>query len=77
MINNQLILNLRAGDNTASVIKLNPPYNLMVDLEKISFNQSPMSLHDIDHCNICLDSQEFAETQKLYLIEVFAEICHN
>lgn len=32
---NKLVLNLRAGDNAVSVIKLNPPYNLMVDLEKI------------------------------------------
>ena len=26
---------LRARDNPISVIKLNPPYNLMVDLEKV------------------------------------------
>jgi len=32
----EVVLNLRAGDNCVSVIKLNPPYNLMVDLEKIS-----------------------------------------
>lgn len=31
----ELVLNLRAGDNSVSVIKLNPPYDLMVDLEKI------------------------------------------
>lgn len=37
MIYNKLVLNLRASDNAVSVIKLNPPYNLMVDLEKISF----------------------------------------
>ena len=37
MIYNKLVLNLRAGDNAISVIKLNPPYDLMVDLEKISF----------------------------------------
>ena len=37
MIYNKLVLNLRAGDNAVSVIKLNPPYNLMVDLEKIPF----------------------------------------
>ena len=37
MIYNKLVLNLRAGDNAVSVIKLNPPYYLMVDLEKISF----------------------------------------
>lgn len=35
MIYNKLVLNLRAGDDAVSVIKLNPPYNLMVDLEKI------------------------------------------
>lgn len=37
MVYNKLVLNLRAGDNAVSVIKLNPPYNLMVDLEKILF----------------------------------------
>ena len=33
---NELVSNLRAGNDTVSVIKLNPPYNLMVDLSKIS-----------------------------------------
>ena len=37
MIYNKLVLNLRAGDNAVSFIKPNPPYNLMVDLEKIPF----------------------------------------
>ena len=37
MIHNKLVLNLRAGDNAVSFIKPNPPYNLMVDLEKIPF----------------------------------------
>ena len=27
----ELVLNLRAGDNAVSVIKLNPPYDMMVD----------------------------------------------
>ena len=31
----ELVLNLRVGDNAVSVIKLNPPYDLMVDLEKV------------------------------------------
>ena len=31
-----LLLNLRAGDNIVTQINLNPPYNLMVDLEKVS-----------------------------------------
>lgn len=35
-IYNELVLNLRAGDDAVSVIKLNPPYNLLVDLAKIS-----------------------------------------
>lgn len=30
------MLNLRAGDSAVSVIKLNPPYNLLVDLAEIS-----------------------------------------
>ena len=37
MIHNKLVLNLRASDNTVSIIKLNPPCSLMVDLEKIPF----------------------------------------
>ena len=31
----EVVLNLRAGDDVVSVIKLNPPYDLMVDLEKV------------------------------------------
>ena len=34
---NEVVLNLRAGNDVVSVIKLNPPYDLMVDLEKITF----------------------------------------
>ena len=33
---NNLVLNLRAGDDTVPVIKLNPPYDIMVDLEKVA-----------------------------------------
>lgn len=33
---NELVLNLRAGDNSISVINLNPPYDIMVDLEKVA-----------------------------------------
>ena len=33
---NNLLLNLRAGDNVIPVIKLNPPYDIMVDLEKVT-----------------------------------------
>lgn len=32
----ELVSNLRVADNSVSVIKLNPPYNLLVDLVKIS-----------------------------------------
>ncbi len=32
----ELVLNLRAGDNSVSDIKLNPPYDMMVDLVKLS-----------------------------------------
>lgn len=32
----EFVANLRAGDDSTSVIKLNPPYNLMTDLDKIS-----------------------------------------
>ena len=33
---NELVTNLRAGDDSVSVIKLNPPYNMLVDLAEIS-----------------------------------------
>jgi Site-specific recombinases, DNA invertase Pin homologs len=33
---NELVSNLRVGNDTVSVIKLNPPYDLLVDLDKIS-----------------------------------------
>jgi DNA invertase Pin-like site-specific DNA recombinase len=33
---NELVSNLRAGNDSVSVIKLNPPYNLLVDLAEIS-----------------------------------------
>lgn len=33
---NELVSNLRAGDDNVSVINLNRPYNLLVDLDKIS-----------------------------------------
>lgn len=33
---NELVLNLRVADDAVSVIKLNPPYNMLVDLTKIS-----------------------------------------
>ena len=32
---NEFVTNLRAGNNSTPVIKLNPPYDLMVDLDKI------------------------------------------
>ena len=35
LVYREVVLNLRANDNFISVIKLNPPYNLMVDLEKV------------------------------------------
>jgi DNA invertase Pin-like site-specific DNA recombinase len=33
---NEVVLNLRAGDDSVSVIKLNKPYDMLVDLSKIS-----------------------------------------
>ena len=35
LVYREVVLNLRAGNDCVSVIKLNPPYNLMVDLEKV------------------------------------------
>lgn len=34
MVYREVVLNLRAGDNSVSVIKLNPPYDLMVDFDE-------------------------------------------
>ncbi len=36
---NELVLNLRAGDNSISVVTLNKPYDLLVDLERISIGR--------------------------------------
>ena len=36
---NELVLNLRAGNDIVPVIKLNPPYNLQVDLDEISIGR--------------------------------------
>lgn len=36
---NELVSNLRAGNDSVSVIKLNPPYNMMVDLSKITYGR--------------------------------------
>ncbi len=36
LVYKEVVLNLYAGDNSVSVIKLNPPYDLMVDLDIIS-----------------------------------------
>lgn len=35
LVYREVVLNLRAGNDVVSVIKLNPPYNMMVDLEKV------------------------------------------
>jgi|GEM_PF-3757160 len=35
LVYREVVLNLRAGNDCVSVIKLNPPCNLMVDLEKV------------------------------------------
>ena len=36
---NELVANLRVGDDSVSVIKLNPPYNLLADLPEISYGR--------------------------------------
>ena len=71
MIYNNLVLNLRAGDNAVSVIKLNPPYNLMVDLEKIPFgwdgrirtcecwDQNPVPYH-LATSHYCQDNDDYS-----------------
>jgi hypothetical protein len=35
-----MVLNLRSGSDVVSVIKLNPPYDLMVDLSKVSLGRN-------------------------------------
>jgi hypothetical protein len=35
LVYREVVLNLRAGNDVVSVIKLNPPYNMMMDLEKV------------------------------------------
>lgn len=39
LVYKEVVLNLRAGDDAISVIKLNPPYNLMVDLDKVPYGR--------------------------------------
>lgn len=39
----EMVLNLRARDDSAPVIKLNPPYDLMVDLSKIVSGRQTMT----------------------------------
>lgn len=35
LVYREVVLNLRAGNDIVSVIKLNPPYNMMMDSEKV------------------------------------------
>ena len=43
----ELVLNLRVGDDAVSVITLNPPYDLMVDIDKVrSGGEDGIRTHD-------------------------------
>lgn len=42
-----VVLNLRAGNDAVSVVKLDPPYNLMVDLEKVPFGREQPSVLEL------------------------------
>ncbi len=45
----EFVTNLRAGNDTVSVIKLNPPYDLMADLPEISYGRdNPIHLELLD-----------------------------
>lgn len=44
---NELVANLRVGDNSVSVIKLNPPYNLLADLPEISTGRDARMLLEL------------------------------
>ena len=39
LVYREVVLNLHANNDFVSVIKLNPPYNLMVDLEKVPYGR--------------------------------------
>jgi hypothetical protein len=43
----EVVSNLRVADNSVSVIKLNPPYDLMVDLSKISLGREKHMLLEL------------------------------
>ena len=43
---NEVVLNLWADDDSVSVIKLNPPYNMQVDLGKISTGRRTDTLNE-------------------------------
>ena len=46
LVYRKVALNLRANDNFISVIKLNPPYNMLVDLTKISTGREIQTLNE-------------------------------
>jgi len=50
----ELVLNLRAGDDVISVIKLNPPYNLLVDLDKVSLGR--VGVINLEQLEVLLNS---------------------
>src|SRR5690606_30174396 len=43
----EFVTNLRAGNDSVSVIKLNPPYDLMVDVAEISRGRHPHTLLEL------------------------------
>ena len=43
---NELVSNLRAGNDSVSVIKLNPPYNMLVDLAEISTGRRTVTANE-------------------------------
>ena len=46
LVYRKVALNLRANDNFISVIKLDPPYNMLVDLTKISTGRLRATLNE-------------------------------
>ena len=71
----ELVLNLRAGDNAVSVIKLNPPYNLLVDLDKVSLGRvGAINLEQLDVLLNSLKTYWDYTNQKSFLDEIKAPI---
>lgn len=71
----EVVLNLRANNDFISVIKLNPPYNLMVDLEKVPSGRQeatdlellePLADSILQYWDFTVVKEEFGSLDKLF-----------